>query len=311
MSSRVPLIYGCASFGKEGTPSTRIHSLEDCQKMIDCFTARGYKALDTSRRYGLGTSEEFLGQLDLKDAILDTKACPVVPGDAVPTKLRESLDTSIRVLGPHGKKIRVFFLHAPDRSVPFEETLSEVDKMFREGMFEEFGLSNFYSWEVAEFVGIAKVKGWIQPTVYQGPYNALERNVETELMPCLRKHKIRFHAYSPLARGLLSGSKPTTDMSQILSMRYSRYTAAFDQLSELLQKHGLSGPEVALRWMQHHSRLTPSDAVILGASSVTQLEANIDASEKGPLPQEVVEALSELWTENQGRAPPYYVPIAY
>lgn len=45
---------------------------------------------------------------------------------------------------------------------------------------QEFGLSNFFSWEVAEFVAIAKKNGWIQPTVYQGRYNAVERGIEAE-----------------------------------------------------------------------------------------------------------------------------------
>lgn len=45
---------------------------------------------------------------------------------------------------------------------------------------QEFGLSNFFSWEVAEFVAIAKKNGWIQPTVYQGRYNAIERGIEAE-----------------------------------------------------------------------------------------------------------------------------------
>ncbi|EIW75850.1 Aldo keto reductase [Coniophora puteana RWD-64-598 SS2] len=311
MSSRIPLIYGCGLFGKEGTLFAQIHDLEECQKIIDGFTARGHKIMDTSRVYGNGSSEEFLGLLDLNKAMVDTKAYPVTPGDAAPVKLRESLNTSIRVLGPYGRRIRVFFLHVPDRSVPFEETLSEVDKMYRDGLFEEFGLSNFYCWEVAEIVAIAKARGWIRPTVYQGPHNALERDVESELIPCLRKHGIRFHAYSPMARGLLSGVKPIAALHPIASARYSPYAAAFDRYVEILKKYHLTGAQVALRWIQHHSQLTPDDAVIIGASTITQLEENLDASEQEPLPQELLDALSELWMEHQGRAPSYAFPVVH
>ena len=67
------------------------------------------------------------------------------------------------------------------------------------GVFSEFGLSNYMSWEVAEIVYICKSNGWIVPTLYQGLYNAVARAVEPELFPCLRKFGIRFYAFNPLA----------------------------------------------------------------------------------------------------------------
>jgi len=53
--------------------------------------------------------------------------------------------------------------------------------------------------QVAEIVGIATHHDWVKPTAYQGGYNAIERTVETELLPCLRHFGIKFYAYSPLA----------------------------------------------------------------------------------------------------------------
>ena len=72
------------------------------------------------------------------------------------------------------------------------------------------------------------------------------------------------------------------------------------------EKHGLSLIEIALRWVQHHSVLTPSDGVILGASSAAQLEQNCVASEKGPLPEDVVKALDEAYKIVGFDAPPYW-----
>jgi aflatoxin B1 aldehyde reductase len=57
------------------------------------------------------------------------------------------------------------------------------------------------------------------------------------------------------------------------------------------ERHGLRTTEIALRWCQHHSALTPGDGVILGASSAAQLAQNCEDSEKGPLPADVLEAL--------------------
>lgn len=64
--------------------------------------------------------------------------------------------------------MRTLYLHAPDRSVPFEQTCGEVDKLYKEGKFEQFGLSNFAAWEVAEVVMTCRAKGFVQPKIYQG-----------------------------------------------------------------------------------------------------------------------------------------------
>ncbi|KIJ65225.1 hypothetical protein HYDPIDRAFT_27944 [Hydnomerulius pinastri MD-312] len=316
MASRVPLIYGASAFGAKGTIATRIHDLAECQKSVDYFVGKGYGVFDTSRIYGDGTCEEYLGQLDLRGAAVDTKAWVANPGDHTPAKLRESIEASLKALAPH--KIRVFFLHVPDRSVPYEETLRGVNELYKEGLFEEFGLSNYPAWEVAEMATLAKANGWVRPTVYQGLYNALERHVEAELFPCIRKHGMRFHGFSPLARGLLAGTSiaspahgsrwdiNSSPMAAGLRAKYQDYEAAFQQLSESLTRYKVTGAEAALRWLQHHSLLTAEDAILIGASSLHQLEVNVKACEGGPLPDEVVKLLEEAWTTYKGRAPPYF-----
>ena len=66
-----------------------------------------------------------------------------------------------------GRPLDIFYLHAPDTQTTIEETLGAVCAMHREGMFREFGLSNFAPWEVMEIYYICKEEGWIRPTVYQ------------------------------------------------------------------------------------------------------------------------------------------------
>lgn len=67
----------------------------------------------------------------------------------------------------------IFYLHAPDRSVPFAETLEAVNELHKEGKFVQLGLSNFAAFEVAEVVITCKERGWVRPTIYQGMYNAI------------------------------------------------------------------------------------------------------------------------------------------
>ena len=95
--------------------------------------------------------------------------------------------------------VDIWYLHGPDRTTPYEVTLKAVNELYKEGKFKRFGISNYMFWEVAEIVGICRSNGWVQPTVYQGMYNAIQRKVEPELFPCLRKFGIAFYEFNPRA----------------------------------------------------------------------------------------------------------------
>ena len=76
--------------------------------------------------------------------------------------------------------------------------------MYKEGLLGRFGISNFPAWQVAQVCELCDRHGWKKPDVYQGLYSALQRNVELELFPCLRKYGIAFYEYNPLAGGMLT-----------------------------------------------------------------------------------------------------------
>jgi len=320
MSTRVPLIFGCMTFGEEGKVSVRTSALPECQKILDVYFKHGGKELDAARNYAGGTTEEYLSKLDLHGATVDTKLYPNTPGDHSAEKLASNIQLSIKALGK--VKIRVLYLHAPDRSIPFEETCAALDKLHKQGLFEIFGLSNFASWEVAKISEICITKGYLQPKIYQAMYNALQRSIEPELIPCLRNYGIRLVVYNPLAGGLFSGKITSVDkvptegrfaenggsFSKMYRERYVRqgYLDALQDVKAVADKHGLRLTEVALRWCQHHSLLSPSDGVILGASSAQQLEDNCTDSAKGPLPEDVLEALNLGWAKIGGSAPLYW-----
>jgi len=132
MSARVPLLFGTATIGEAGTNAVRITDLSTAQRVLDTFYSHGYKELDTARIYGSGTTETFLSKLDLKDSTIDTKIYPLSPGDHKPKKLRATFLTSLKTLGC--SNVRVLYLHAPDNTVPIEETLQELDKLHKEGL---------------------------------------------------------------------------------------------------------------------------------------------------------------------------------
>ncbi|KAG1767323.1 NADP-dependent oxidoreductase domain-containing protein [Suillus placidus] len=318
MSTEIPLLYGAGQFGVPGPQSigARVNTIEDAQKIIDVFTSHGHRLVDTARIYGGGTSEEIISQLDLKGCAVDTKVYPSAPGDFTPDGIRASFEISMKALG--NTKIRIFYLHKPDRSVPIKDTLRVINELYNKCLFEEFGVSNYNAWEVAEMVGIADSNGWVRPTVYQGLYNALERSVETELFPCLRHFGIRFYAYSPLASGLLAGKLLSeadmqtgrwdpniSPIAGFLRAKYSPFLPILRELKVVLDKQGIPLSEAAHRWLQHHSGLQPGDGIIIGASNVDQLENNLKENEGGPLPDDVVTLLENAWGQAKGVAPHY------
>merc|ERR1719315_298260 len=80
-----------------------------------------------------------------------------------------------------------------------------MNDLYTAGKYSRLGLSNYSSWEVARTLEICRKNNWIQPTVYQGMYSCITRQVEEELIPCLRHYGISFYAYSPLGGGILTG----------------------------------------------------------------------------------------------------------
>jgi aflatoxin B1 aldehyde reductase len=130
----------------------------------------------------------------------------------------------------------------------------------------------------------------------------------------LRRYGISLVVYNPLAGGLFSGKikskdiKPAegrySDTSAAQGTRYrGRYFKdetfkALELIETAASKHNLTLLEVAFRWLRHHSALNVNggdDGVIIGVSSFEQLKGNLVDLEKGPLPQDVIDALDEAW----------------
>ena len=188
------------------------------------------------------------------------------------------------------------------------QTLEACFELFQQGKFRHFGLSNFAAWQVAEVVELCRRNGWMEPEVYQGMYNALTRDVERELFPCLRNYGMRFYAYNPLAGGLLTGKH--LSMEQIPEDgRFNRERGYverywrrdyFDVLQELqgaCANHGIKPVEVAMSWLVNHALLESDrgDGIILGASSVAHLEQNMAACAQAQLPQAILDILDRGW----------------
>ncbi|TWU71004.1 hypothetical protein ED733_001885 [Metarhizium rileyi] len=321
------VVLGAMTVGEEGSEGARIHEVKDICDVLDVLQKHGHNEIDTARVYG--ASEELLGRANWqkKGIIMDTKLNPrrMGPHSYSHNKedLKRGLEDSLKAL--QTDQIDCWYLHTPDRNTPYTETLEAVNELYKAGHFKRFGISNYAAWEVALICEVCERNGWKKPDVYQGCYHALQRAVEPELFPCLRNYGIAFYAFSPLAGGMLTGKyqrdttvhepgsryDPKRFQGKSFRGRYwnDEYFGALDKIRPIAQKLGLTSAEAALRWLSHHSALKEEhgDGIIIGASSMAQLEANLADLEKGPLPEELVKAFEEAWGLVKGVCKPYYM----
>merc|ERR1712093_737048 len=300
-TTNVPVSLGLMTWGREGVEMARVHDLAGCEKMLDVFLAHGHNEVDSALIYGEGSSEEYLGQIDWKGrgVVVDTK---LAPGQYAGRDVKFTLDSMRKYIDVH---------------------LEAVNTLHKEGKFERFGVSNYSAAQVDDFCAIADKKGWIKPTAYQGIYNALHRSVEKELFPVLRKHGISFYEFNPLGGGIFTGQlkrdnevekgsrfDPNTAQGKNYRQRYWRdeYFQALDLIEPVAKSNNLTLAEIALRWVSHHSLLSrdKGDNILIGASSVKHLESNLVDLEKGPLPQDVLDALDKAWDLVKEVASPYH-----
>ena len=95
-----------------------------------------------------------------------------------------------------------------------------------------YNILKFWFQLVAEVVNVCKANNFVVPTVYQGMYSAVTRQVEVELIPCLRYHKMRFYAYSPLGGGILTGKYQFSEdeKNTIPSGRFNMNNGGWDKV---------------------------------------------------------------------------------
>jgi aflatoxin B1 aldehyde reductase len=308
MSNVSNVIFGTMTLGYHGYGS-RVHDPETARLMFDAFAAAGYREVDTAAGYGNGSCEQMLGDLGVpKEFSVATRYAALSNSHAHdPDVLKQSARTSLERL--RTDSVAILYLAFRDPGTPLEDILRAVHELHREGVFGEFGLSNFGAADVRAVDGVCAANGWVRPTVYQGLYNALSRRAEDQLLPDLAELGMRFHAYNPLAGGAFApgfesrltepGSRwdPDVPQGRLYRSLYVNpaYLAALGAMHGACAQAGVAPVAAALRWLVHHSSLRgeAGDGIILGASSPAHLTENLTAVAEGPLPAAVVSAIHD------------------
>ncbi len=255
----------------------------------------GITHFDLANNYGPppGSAEENFGRLlatDLKpyrdELVVSSKAGHLMwPGPYGEWGSRKylisSLDQSLRRMGLD--YVDVFYSHRFDPDTPLEETMGALDAVVRAGKALYVGVSNYNSEQTARAAAILRDLG--TPLVINQPsYSMLNRWIEDDgLLDTLEKVGAGCIAYSPLAQGLLTDrylggipedSRVRTSVFLNESDLSAEKMATIRALGAIAERRGQSLAQLALAWALRDPRMT---SLIIGASSVAQLEGNVAA----------------------------------
>ena len=307
------IILGTMDFGRQLDQSA-------ADRMVGKFLERGFKEIDTAYKYNDGAAEETLGRILTPDrrgkVYLATKAHPLGGGGLRPENIVMQVDASLLRLKTD--YIDLLYLHRPDTRTRIEVTLEACQALFKAGKFRELGVSNYPAWQVVDIWHVCRQNGWVSPSVYQGIYNSITRDVERELFPALRNFGIRFYAYNPLAGGFLTGRyrrfhetprEGRFKLQQSYLARYWKqsYFDAVEIIRNATEQTGMSMTRAALLWILNRSSLRGQygDGVIIAASNLEQWEINL-GSLSGELAPEVAGAIDHAWEKARPECPQYF-----
>jgi aryl-alcohol dehydrogenase-like predicted oxidoreductase len=262
--------------------------------MLDRFLEAGGNFLDTADVYGDGTSERVLAPWLARhrdDVVVATKVRFAVSDPAgeglSPDRVRAACDASLRRLGVD--TIDLYQVHAPDPTVPIEETLAALDGLVRAGKVRALGASNFPAWLLAWSVAVQDREGWAPFVSLQPQYSLVERSAELELLPFCRAAGLGVLPWGPLGAGFLTGryrreampegrvTRAPAELEEAADRRATeRNFRVVDELTTLAAKLDRPVPQLALAWLLGEPGVT---APIIGPRTIDQLENLLDATE--------------------------------
>lgn len=307
-----PVVLGTMNMGDTTDAATS-------EQLFEAAVEAGITGIDCANGYARGTTESLIAPWVKRHRdriVLATKA-GMPHADAgsdsplSPRGLRASVEGSLRRLDVD--RIDLFYLHQPDRLTPIRETMETVAQLHAEGRIGAYGVSNFAAWQALEVVTIADELGIPRPTVGQNVYNLVARRIEDEWIEFASAYDIATMCYNPLAGGMiarppLEGAAPARFQQSALAEMYKkRYwtdelVAATTALARVAEEAGVPMYELAMRWLVGRPGVS---AVLVGANRPSQLQANIDALAKGPLPSDLVEACDAISSPLKGSMPAY------
>jgi len=286
------LCLGCMSYG---STKWRPWVLEE-QAAVPFFRKAieaGINFFDTADVYSLGASEEITGKAlreyaKMEQIVLATKVF-VRMGDGANMEglsrkhIQQGCEASLRRLGV--ETIDLYQIHRFDPHTPLEETLAALDLLVRQGKVRYIGASSMAAWKFAKALSLSERNGWARFVTMQNHYNLIYREEEREMIPLCQAEGIGLIPWSPLARGLLAGTRKTPDdktptaraASDDFAWKLYDHSADIEVMracQAVADRLGVQPAQVAIAWLLNKPAMT---APIIGATKIEHLETAIAA----------------------------------
>lgn len=278
---------GMMSYGDPGRQNWALQESQ-AEPVVRRAVEAGVTLFDTADMYSGGVSEEITGRLlgrmfrGRDEYVLATKAYyPTGPGPndrGLSRKhLLAAIDGSLQRL--HTDYVDLYQVHRFDAETPAEETMAALEDIVRSGKARYLGASAMYAWQFGKLQWAAAASGWTRFASMQNRYNLVNREDERELIPFCRDLGVGLLPYSPLARGLLAGTRER-DGRRLTSRamadsgdRAADYDVA-DAVRGVAAQREVPPATVALAWLLGKPGVC---APIIGATSERHLDDAVAA----------------------------------
>jgi voltage-dependent potassium channel beta subunit len=303
---RSGLVVSRLSFGSWVTFSFQV-GVNDAYTLMKAAYARGVNFFDNAEAYARGRSETIMGESIAQgiaegvwtrsDLVITTKIFfGAVPEPGTASVNAKGLSRKHVIEGALAslKRLKldyvdVIYAHRPDPVTPIEETVRAFNFLIETGRAFYWGTSEWSAAQIAEAAGVADRLGLIRPIVEQPEYNLFARTrVEAEYAPLYPSLGTGLTTWSPLASGVLTGKYSGLKVPEGSRLTIANYkfllddkfgksawqVAAADEVVAIAREVGCSAAQLAIAWTLLNLHVS---TVILGATSVAQLEENLDA----------------------------------
>lgn len=260
------------------------------ERIIKKSSDAGINMVDTADQYHAGRSEQVIGAAikSNRDAwILSTKLANRMGRGPNQNGLSrkwiiEATEASLRRLGTD--YLDILYFHREALDTPLEVSLSAVGDLLRSGKLRYFGLSNFRAWRIAEVAALCDRMGIDRPVACQPYYNAMNRMPEVEILPACAHYGLGVIAYSPLARGVLTGkydpdAPPPADTRagrKDRRMLEAEWRKESLQIAQVIKRHaekkGITAGQFAVNWVLNNASVS---ATLIGPRTEDQLDEYI------------------------------------
>jgi aryl-alcohol dehydrogenase-like predicted oxidoreductase len=288
--SRIGL--GMMSYGDTATRAWHLDQAS-AEPIVARAVEAGVTFFDTADMYSGGQSEEITGRLLRKlftgreDYVLATKVYfPMGPGPNDGGLSRKhvlaAIDASLTRLGTD--YVDLYQIHRWDDQTPAAETMAALHQVVQAGKARYIGASSMHAWKFAKAQYTADAHGWTRFASMQNHYNLVYREEEREMIPLCLDQGVGVVPYSPLARGLLAGSRERAGAAHTVrgandpladDMYIDTDFDVVDAVRAVAAGRGLPLAQVALAWLLGKPAVT---APIVGATSVAHLDDAIAAT---------------------------------